>query len=288
MKLIIFIAALAAAPCHLAALSPTRSQHAWVAGTGETGAEDGPFMVASFDRPGGILFDRGQDRLIVADTGNQALRAVDLGHRNSVTTLRITQSGTGAAFPWLEPVALAWKVDGRLLYCFDRKKPGVALVDLASGSAQWLPLPLSVTSRSGTSFQLAEATALHAVPGDFGVLALRGPGLLFFDLPGGRTAVSGLWGLPGGIADLGSDTDGLWAISREANLLFRLAPDSAQPGWMDAFPKIVTGTANCPDMVADTAVGRAVANPWAIVKGVSPLKVACNAPAIMAYRNASG
>jgi DNA-binding beta-propeller fold protein YncE len=80
-------------------------------GSGLPGFADGPREAARFHHPNGIAADG--DRLFVADTGNHALRAVDLG-TGDVTTLTGTGAmGRGPATlrsPW----DLAW--DGRRLY----------------------------------------------------------------------------------------------------------------------------------------------------------------------------
>ena len=273
------------------ALSPTRSQHSWVAGTGEAGNVDGPFMVASFNQPSGILFDSATNRLVIADDGNRSLRTVALGRQNSTDTLNLKEAGTGAAFQWVSPTCLAWKADGKLLYCLDKGKPGVAVVDLAAETGRWLPLPVSFTGKTGDPCYLQNAQALYSVPGQFAVLALGSPrSVVVFDLPQGNTIVCNLVGAPA-LDDLSSDSDGLWGIGRQANSLFRLAPANAPAGWFQNFAQTVTSTATCPDFLADTIVGGAVAHPWSFVQrgGYAPgLEVACDDPRIMAYRNAQG
>jgi DNA-binding beta-propeller fold protein YncE len=61
-----------------------------VAGSGEAGLSDGPLTEARFSGPQGLAFDAVRNLLFVADTGNHALRAIDLGRR----TVR-TLAGTG-------------------------------------------------------------------------------------------------------------------------------------------------------------------------------------------------
>lgn len=58
-------------------------------GTGEAGAKDGPFGVASFFRPQGLALEG--DTLYVADTGNHLVRRVDLAKPRVVETV----AGTG-------------------------------------------------------------------------------------------------------------------------------------------------------------------------------------------------
>lgn len=282
-----FLALFFVLPAVLFGLSPTRSQHSWVAGTGEAGSADGAFMEASFNQPEGILFDAAGNRLIVADTGNQSLRMVDLGKQNTTVTLHLTELGTvGGAFQLLTPTCLAWKQAGSLLYCLDKGKPGVAVIDLGSNTGHWLPLPLSFTAKTGESFTLSSAQALCAV-GQFAVLSFASPRVaVAFDLPNDKTIVCDLVGAPG-LDDIASDTDGLWAISRRANLLYRLAPANAPASWLENLPRTVTSTATCPDWLADTLVA-AVYHPWSFVQSRAGLKVACDSPMMMAYRHGQG
>ncbi|HEY9724096.1 MAG TPA: hypothetical protein V6D47_18985 [Oscillatoriaceae cyanobacterium] len=67
-----------------------------IAGTGQIGFGDGPGTVAAFNNPGGLAFD-GTSRLLIADTGNQAIRAIDLASpAHTVSTLTMSQT-TGKA-----------------------------------------------------------------------------------------------------------------------------------------------------------------------------------------------
>lgn len=61
-----------------------------VIGSGVPGLSDGPAIEARFNHPQGLAFDPAADTLLVADTGNHAIRAVHLGRR-VVRTL----AGTG-------------------------------------------------------------------------------------------------------------------------------------------------------------------------------------------------
>jgi len=59
-------------------------------GTGAPGRGDGAFDKATFYRPQGMAFDKGNDRLYVADTENHLIRRIDF-KTNTVTTI----AGTG-------------------------------------------------------------------------------------------------------------------------------------------------------------------------------------------------
>ncbi len=62
-----------------------------IVGSGEAGFTDGGLEEASFRSPQGLSFDTEADVLFVADTGNHAIREVDLGRRQVRTA-----AGTGA------------------------------------------------------------------------------------------------------------------------------------------------------------------------------------------------
>ncbi len=65
-----------------------------VAGIGERGAENGPFLEASFADPQGMLF-LDENTLLVADTGNHLIRRLDLRERTVATV-----AGNGAQARW--------------------------------------------------------------------------------------------------------------------------------------------------------------------------------------------
>ena len=67
-------------------------------GHGDAGLDDGAFDAATFRQPQGTCYDSATDRLFIADTGNHALRILDLG-AGTVTTLAGDgqQAGYGVA-----------------------------------------------------------------------------------------------------------------------------------------------------------------------------------------------
>ncbi|MBD2463738.1 redoxin domain-containing protein [Oscillatoria sp. FACHB-1407] len=69
-----------------------------VIGTGEAGSTNGDWSVAQFSAPQGMAFDRQQQVLYVADTGNHQLRCVDLRDQ----TVKAI-AGTGVQSRWLFP-----------------------------------------------------------------------------------------------------------------------------------------------------------------------------------------
>lgn len=79
-----------------------------VIGTGNPGAEDGPFESCSFSRPENLVYDENERRLYISDRGNGAIRMVDLTTR-TVSTLRLRDKD-GKAFSFPSAVgSLKWK-----------------------------------------------------------------------------------------------------------------------------------------------------------------------------------
>jgi hypothetical protein len=274
---------LVAAP--LQAMSPTGLKHSWVAGTGDAGGQDGAFMVASFNEPCGILHDAVHERLLVADRGNGRLRSVWLGERNRTDSLDL-KSAAGGAFAFVSPQALTWIEPDKSFYCLDVGRPGLARVDLASGSAEWLSL--SGTSRAATR-----------LPRWGGMLAFADGGLLFSDQdepslsylePLSHTVTTVvLQGLPGpGLADLGAQGDELFGVVRRPDTpeLYRI-PEGLKGALTALAPS--TSTAATLTLSLSPYGAAAPSHPWAFVKAAGgALKLACDDIAPLAYRNPDG
>ncbi|MEP0547117.1 MAG: thioredoxin-like domain-containing protein [Rhodothermales bacterium] len=82
-------------------------------GYGDAGLDDGAFDTVAFRQPQGTCYDPATDRLFVADTGNHALRVVDLG-AGTVTTLagdgRQARYGAREADGTRSPLNSPWDV----------------------------------------------------------------------------------------------------------------------------------------------------------------------------------
>jgi sugar lactone lactonase YvrE len=105
-----------------------------VVGSGEPGLADGPFDAARFTRPQGMAAD--ERTLYVADTGNHALRAIDL-EKEEVITL----AGDGTLARAL-PRGFQHAPDVRLRSPWDLAKTGPYLLIAMAGIHQiWLYLP---------------------------------------------------------------------------------------------------------------------------------------------------
>ena len=102
------------------AVRPVYHYHALVAGEGTPGYADGPFDQARFNNPQGLTQSLDGNYLIVADTGNNLIRLIDLAHDNRVATLAGTgqvgdQDGPALKASFSQPTALVTLKDGRIL-----------------------------------------------------------------------------------------------------------------------------------------------------------------------------
>jgi streptogramin lyase len=161
-----------------------------VAGSGETGAGDGPALKASFNKPHEIRFDARGD-LYVADMMNHAIRKIDLK-----TGLVSTVAGTGqpgyagdggpaAAARLKQPHSLQFGPDGDLFIC-DIGNHAIRRVD-KSGA-------ISTFAGTGKAGATPDGAPIQGTP-------LNGPRSLDFDAQGR-----------------------LWLATREGNQVFRLDP----------------------------------------------------------------
>jgi DNA-binding beta-propeller fold protein YncE len=173
-------------------------------GDGAPGLLDGPCDSARFTHPQGMALDEAGTNLYVADTGNHALRAIDLT-TGAVTTVAGTgerahgeTGGTGRTTPLASPWDLAW-LDGLLwiamagthqLWTFD---PSSGRVSLAAGTGHESihdgPLlsatfaqPSGITALDGVLYVAdSETSAIRRVsPAEDRVRRLVGRGLFEF------------------------------------------------------------------------------------------------------------
>ena len=191
-----------------------------VAGSGLPGFGDGAFTSAAFDGPQGMALSADGGTLYVADTGNHAVRALDLAAR----TVR-TLAGTGDQAPNYPPragaipgVALSspWDLalDGSRLYVAMAGSHQIWAIDLDAGIAG----PAAGSGREGVVDGEPEEAQLAQPSG----LALDGTGRLYWadaesstiryleTQEGGATGL--LAGSGAGLFDFG-DSDG---VGREA------------------------------------------------------------------------
>jgi DNA-binding beta-propeller fold protein YncE len=87
---------------------------------GLSGFADGQGKLARFSKPTGIAYDAPRRRLLVADTGNDRIRAIDLSTA-AVTTLAGTDSGQPSDGPaavarFNSPTAVTAAADGRVFF----------------------------------------------------------------------------------------------------------------------------------------------------------------------------
>ncbi len=146
-------------------------------GSGRRGFADGAADVATFAQPQGMALATDGSTLFVADTGNHAIRAVDLA-TGEVSTL----AGTGrkglfppAGGPLAETALYSpWDLerDGELLYVAMAGAHQVWVLDLAAGTAA----PFAGSAREGTRNGTASEAELAQPSG----LALDRAGRLYF------------------------------------------------------------------------------------------------------------
>ena len=114
-----------------------------LAGTGKAGAVDGPAASAQFNGPHGLALSPDHNTLYVADSGNQAIRAINLV-TGTVTTIagqlgtQGSQDGVGTAALLAWPWGLDIDPAGKYLYFSERYGPKIRRVMLADGTVTTL------------------------------------------------------------------------------------------------------------------------------------------------------
>lgn len=116
-------------------LTPFFFRNSLVAGSSDAAYLDGSFIKASFRFPQGLALARDSKRLYVADTGNDAVRVVDLERQNRVSTLaRLSVSAaTGQSLALSAPAQVIALADGSSLLVLDQSQSPLKLINLKSG-----------------------------------------------------------------------------------------------------------------------------------------------------------
>lgn len=149
-----------------------------VIGSGEPGFNDGDFGMSTFDHPQGMALEENGQILYVADTGNHALRWVDL-RAGEITTLIGTgfqagdyppQGGIAPNIALNSPWDLA--LDGKQLYIAMAGSHQIWLMDTTTKAIH----PFAGSGREGTRDGLLVEAELAQPSG----LALDGEGRLYF------------------------------------------------------------------------------------------------------------
>ena len=114
--------------------SPFYTQFGLVAGSSEPGFQDGAFLKASFKGPSGLALSKDGLTLYVCDSGNNAIRTVDLAHQNKVSTLCGGKAGDSVgAFEnssFTNPGGMQLSDDGGKLYVLDQGNGRIKCLDL--------------------------------------------------------------------------------------------------------------------------------------------------------------
>ncbi|HEY7855530.1 MAG TPA: hypothetical protein VIC32_03730 [Terriglobales bacterium] len=107
-----------------------------LAGTNASGFADGSLTAARFNHPFGILASSDGTKLYIADTGNNAIRLIDL---TAATVSTIAGNGglgnadgVGAAARFAEPNGMAFDATGKKIYISDFENQAIRLLDLTT------------------------------------------------------------------------------------------------------------------------------------------------------------
>lgn len=108
-----------------------------IAGGASTGDVDGPLAAARFNHPYGVAASDDGNKLYIADTGNNAIRLVDL-QAGTVSTIAGgggagSADGSGKAASFNMPVGVALSHDQTILYVSDYGNHTIRRMDLGSG-----------------------------------------------------------------------------------------------------------------------------------------------------------
>ncbi|HXR97043.1 MAG TPA: hypothetical protein VN709_04285, partial [Terriglobales bacterium] len=109
-----------------------------VAGTNASGFADGSLTAARFNHPFGVLATADGTKLFIADTGNNAIRLIDLT-AGTVTTIAGSgglgsADGVGAAARFAEPNGLAFDATGKKLFISDFENQAIRELDLTTNA----------------------------------------------------------------------------------------------------------------------------------------------------------
>lgn len=117
-----------------AAVGPMEYYYGLVAGQGDIGYRDGAFNQVLFQEPSGLALNPEETTLYVSDAGNHVIRAIDLEHQNTVSTLVGTHTqgfadGSFKHVSFFNPRNLAM-LPNNILAVYDSGNGSVRLVDL--------------------------------------------------------------------------------------------------------------------------------------------------------------
>ena len=107
-----------------------------IAGTGETGFQDGPALQAKFNNFASLAFDKSGRYIFIADAGNKRIRMLDLQEKVVATFAGTGQAGfkdgpTQKA-QFAHPIRVLLSKDGKSLYVADYRNHRIRKIDIAS------------------------------------------------------------------------------------------------------------------------------------------------------------
>jgi len=119
---VVSLAASTESPAAISRENPVRGETQSLSGSGHKGNDNGPADQASFSFPAGIVFDKTNGDLYVADADNNEIRQI--AQDGSVSTLAgslqaNSNDGTGAKAGFNRPFGITWDPDNGNLYVAD-------------------------------------------------------------------------------------------------------------------------------------------------------------------------
>ena len=113
-------------------MTPFFGRNYLVAGSGTQGHIDGNFLEAAFNQPSGLALSPDGRLLYVADTGNNAVRIVDLADSDKVSTLCGNASGLD------KPTTIEVSADGSRVYVLNSVSQTIKVIKTADQSVETL------------------------------------------------------------------------------------------------------------------------------------------------------
>jgi len=199
-----------------------------VAGTGASGAtgDGGPAIGAKLSYPSGVALDDENDYLYIADTGNDAIRIVDL---QAGTIDAFAGGGTAGAPGYGDGNPANAAVFNHPMHVFKGPDHGLYVADSNHNRIRRIDLDTSViTNWAGTAGNVdcSGEIALHSCGGSTGSLAARGSCVVTWDAAGNAYIGATLCGKPNG-----GNPNGIVKRAPDGTLSFVAGKDGGVSGY---------------------------------------------------------